>query len=266
MTTTRPGRALTALVSAFLLLLALGGTAPAQAAAAKPTIVLVHGAFADSSGWNPVVQRLERAGFPVLAAANPLRDLAGDAAYVSSVLDTIPGPVILVGHSYGGAVITNAARGHAGVKALVYLAAFAPDEGESALQLTGRFPGSKLPDSIIARPYPGGVDGYIDPVRFREVFAADLPASTARLMAATQRPGSVAGLSAPSAVPAWKTVPSWYLVAGADNAIPPAAQRFMAERAGSKTVSIAGSSHVVMLSHPDAATALILAAYASTRT
>ncbi|WP_219507868.1 alpha/beta fold hydrolase [Nonomuraea ceibae] len=259
------GRAFAALLAACLLVLALGGS-PAQARDAKPTIVLVHGAFADSSGWNPVIQRLQRASFPVLAPANPLRDLAGDAAYLSSVLDTIPGPVILVGHSYGGAVITNAARDRTNVKALVYLAAFAPDEGESALQLTGRFPGSRLPDSIIARPYPGGVDGYIDPAKFRPVFAADLPANTARLMAATQRPGSMAGLSAPSGAPAWKTIPSWYLVAGSDHAIPPAAQRFMAERAGSKKAEIGRSSHVVMLSHPDAATALILAAHVGTRT
>lgn len=203
-------KTLIAALAAVLLTVGLGGAVPAQASGAKPTIVLVHGAFADASSWNPVITRLQALGFPVLAPANPLRDLTGDAAYVSSVLDTIEGPVILVGHSYGGAVLTNAARGHAGVKALVYLAAFAPDEGESAFQLTGQFPGSKLPDSIIARPYPGGVDGYVDPAKFRDVFAADLPSSQTRLLAATQRPASVAGLQGPSGAPAWKTIPSWF--------------------------------------------------------
>ncbi|WP_431914883.1 alpha/beta hydrolase [Nonomuraea jabiensis] len=201
----------------------------------------------------------------MLAPTNPLRDLTADSAYLSSILDTITGPVILVGHSYGGAVLTNAARGHASVKALVYLAAFAPDEGESAYQLTGQFPGSKLPESIIARPYPGGVDGYVDPAKFRDVFAADLPASQTRLLAATQRPAGVAGLRSSSDAPAWKNIPSWFLVAGADNTIPPAAQRFMAKRADSHTVELRGSSHLVMLSNSDAATALILAAHAATR-
>ncbi|MEV4395298.1 alpha/beta hydrolase [Nonomuraea sp. NPDC049607] len=195
----------------------------------------------------------------------PLRDLAADSAYVSSVLDTITGPVILVGHSYGGAVLTNAARGHADIKALVYLAAFAPDQGESAYQLTGQFPGSKLSESILARPYPGGVDGYVDPAKFRDVFAADLPASQARVLAAAQRPANVAGLQGPSGAPAWKDIPSWFLIAGADHTIPPTAQRFMAKRAGSHTVELRRSSHLVMLSNPDAATALILAAHTATR-
>ncbi|MER5325179.1 alpha/beta fold hydrolase [Streptosporangium roseum] len=257
-------RSLFAVVSALVLLFGVAA-APAHAGGVKPTVVLVHGAFADASSWNPVIQRLQFAGFPVLAPANPLRDLTGDSAYVSSVLDTIAGPVILVGHSYGGAVITNAARGHDNVKALVYLAAFAPDESESAFQLTGQFPGSKLPESIIPRPYPGGVDGYVDPAKFRDVFAADLPSSRTRLLAATQRPASVAGLQGPSGAPAWKNIPSWFLIAGSDNTIPPAAQRFMAKRAASKTVEIRRSSHVVMLSHPDAATASILAAHAGTR-
>ncbi|WP_327743783.1 alpha/beta hydrolase [Streptomyces europaeiscabiei] len=236
----------------------------------KPTVVLVHGAFADASGFNGVISRLQKAGFPVIAPANPLRDTADDAAYISSVLDTLPGPVILAAHSYGGIVTSNAARGHANVKALVYLGAFAPDKGESALQLAERFPGSELGSALVQRPYPPlpdgrpTVDGYIDPARFRAVFAADLPASQTRLMAATQRPGSVNGLAGPSGAPAWKTIPSWYLIPTGDKVIPPAAQRFMAKRAGSKVTEIK-SSHVVMISHPDAATAVILKAYAATR-
>jgi pimeloyl-ACP methyl ester carboxylesterase len=241
----------------------------------KPTVVLVHGAFADASGFNGTITLLQKAGFPVIAPANPLRDSTGDAAYISSVLDTITGPVILVGHSYGGIVITNAARGHANVKALVYLGAFAPDQGESALQLATSVPGSELGTALIPRPYPlpdgtippngsGPLDGYIDPAKFRAVFAADLPESQTKLMAVTQRPGSVAGLRGPSGVPAWKSIPSWYLIPTQDKVIPPAAQRTMAKRAGSHTTEIR-SSHVVMISHPVAATSTILAAYAGTR-
>jgi pimeloyl-ACP methyl ester carboxylesterase len=241
----------------------------------KPTVVLVHGAFADASGFNDVIALLQRAGFPVIAPANPLRDSAGDAAYISSIIKTLSGPVILAAHSYGGIVITNAARGHANVKALVYLGAFAPDQGESALQLAGKFPGSELGAALLPRPYPlpdgtiptdgtAPVDGYIVADKFRAVFAADLPESQTRLMAATQRPGSVGGLAGPSGAPAWKTVPSWYLIPTQDKVIPPEAQRFMAQRAGSHVREIK-SSHVVMISHPVAATATILAAYAATK-
>ncbi|MGW7072286.1 alpha/beta fold hydrolase [Streptomyces sp. NPDC054855] len=269
-------RLLTALAAAVLLLTAsvaarATSDAPGQGApkGSKPTVVLVHGAFADASGFNDTIALLQKAGFPVIAPANPLRDTAGDAAYVSSVVDSIPGPVILAAHSYGGVVITNAARGHANVKALVYMGAFAPAEGESALQLAGQFPGSELGAALIPRDYPipgskPGTDGYIDAAKFRAVFAADLPASRTRLMAATQRPGSVQGLSGPSGAPAWKTIPSWYLIPTQDKVIPPAAQRFMAERAGSKVTEIR-SSHVVMISHPEAAANIIKAAHAATR-
>ncbi|MFC8342632.1 alpha/beta fold hydrolase [Streptomyces sp. NPDC057280] len=267
-------------VSACLLAAALvagvgGAVAPVSATTAhpsgpKPTVVLVHGVFADASGWYRTIAALQKAGYPVIAPANPLRDLGGDAAYVSSVLDSIDGPVILVGHSYGGEVITNAARGHTNVKALVYVAAFAPDQGESALQLAGKFPGSKLPDALIARNYPlldgsTGQDGYIDPARFRDVFAADLPSSQTRLMAAAQRPGSVGGLAGPSGTPAWKDLPSWYVIPTKDNVIPAAAQRFMAERAHSRTVEVKGASHVVMMSHPDIVVRQIQAAHQATR-
>ncbi|MYW64421.1 alpha/beta fold hydrolase [Streptomyces sp. SID8379] len=268
-------RLLTALAAAVLI---VAGAVSAQATSQKsgqaekgpkPTVVLVHGAFADASGFNDTIALLQKAGFPVIAPANPLRDTAGDAAYISSVVDTIPGPVILAAHSYGGVVITNAARGHANIRALVYMGAFAPDEGESALQLAGQFPGSELGAALIPRSYPvpggePGTDGYIDAAKFRDVFAADLPASRTRLMAATQRPGSVQGLSGPSGAPAWKTIPSWYLIPTQDKVIPPAAQRFMAKRAGSKVTEIR-SSHVVMISHPEAAADIIKAAYAATR-
>jgi pimeloyl-ACP methyl ester carboxylesterase len=262
-----------ALVAAALLAIPASSQAapnPAAAAAgarkaAKPTIVLVHGAFADSSSWDGVVDRLQLDGYPVIGLANPLRDLAGDAAYLSSVLDTIPGPVVLVGHSYGGAVITDAAAGHANVKALVYIAAFAPDEGESSLGITGEYPGSQLPSSLVVRPLPGGgQDAYIAQAAFREIFAADVPAGEARLMAAEQRPVAVAALAAPSSAPAWRTIPSWYLVAGADQAIPPAAERAMAQRAHAHTVTIPGASHAVSVSHPGAVADLVKAAARAT--
>ncbi|MDX3458334.1 alpha/beta hydrolase [Streptomyces sp. ME02-8801-2C] len=236
---------------------------------AKPTVVLVHGAFADSSSWNKVVAKLQRAGYPVIAAANPLRDLSGDSAYVSSIVSTIPGPVVLVGHSYGGEVISNAAIGHSNVQAMVFVAGFAPEQGESGLDLTGRYPGSLLPESLLTRAFPlagggTGTDAYIDARKFHTAFAADLPARDTALMAATQRPASLAALGEPSGPPAWKTLPSWYLVAGADKAIPAAAQRFMATRAKSHTVEVKGASHVVMLSHPDVTTDLIVTAARST--
>ncbi|MFD8721223.1 alpha/beta fold hydrolase [Streptomyces sp. NPDC059629] len=243
-------------------------TATAAAAAApstpKPTVVLVHGAFADSSSWDGVMSRLEHQGYPVIGVANPLRGLAGDSAYVSSVLDTVPGPVILVGHSYGGAVITDAAVGHPNVKALVYIAAFAPDQGESGLAILGQYPGSLLPPALTVRAFPGGQDAYVNPANFRQVFAADVPAGKARLMAAGQRPVALAAFAEPGSTPAWKTVPSWFLVAGADRAIPPAAEQAMARRAGSHTEVIRGASHAVLVSHPDATAHVIEAAARAT--
>jgi pimeloyl-ACP methyl ester carboxylesterase len=232
-------------------------TTTAAPSAPRPTVVLVHGAFADSSSWDAVTSRLERRGYPVIGVANPLRGLAGDSAYVSSVLDTIPGPVILVGHSYGGAVITDAAVGHPNVKALVYVAAFAPDQGESALAILGKYPGSQLPPVLTVRPFPGGQDAYVNPADFRQVFAADVAAGKTRLMAAGQRPLALAAFAEPSGTPAWKTIPSWFLVAGADRAIPPAAEQAMALRAGSRTEVIRGASHAVLVSHPDATAHII---------
>ncbi|WP_328436693.1 alpha/beta hydrolase [Streptomyces sp. NBC_00457] len=230
----------------------------------RPTVVLVHGAFADSSSWDTVVSRLERRGYPVIGVANPLRGLAGDSAYVSSVLDTIPGPVILAGHSYGGAVITDAAVDHPNVKGLVYIAAFAPDQGESGLEILGKYPGSQLSPALTVRPFPGGQDAYVNPADFRQVFAADVPAGKARLMAAGQRPVALAAFAEPSSTPAWKTIPSWFLVAGADRAIPPAAERAMALRAGSHTEVLRGASHAILVSHPDATARVIEAAARAT--
>ncbi|MFI0811901.1 alpha/beta fold hydrolase [Streptomyces echinatus] len=239
---------------------AVASPAPSHAPA-KPTVVLVHGAFADSSSWSGVVKDLQHRGYRVIAPANPLRGLPGDSAYLASVLHGIRGPIVLVGHSYGGEVITNAAAGDADVKALVYAAAIAPDKGESANDILGAFPGSKLPDALDQLPYPNadgstGTDLYIKPDKFREAFAADVPASTAAVMAATQRPIDASSLAAKSQAAAWKTIPSWYLVATHDQAIPPAAQRFMAKRAAAHTVEV-GSAHDVAVSHPGAVADLI---------
>jgi pimeloyl-ACP methyl ester carboxylesterase len=233
-------------------------------AGTKPTIVLVHGAFADASGWNDVTENLQEKGYPVYAFANPLRSVSGDAEYLRLFLSTIPGPLVVVGHSYGGFVVTNGATGNPNVKALVYIAAYAPDEGETILAANALGGGhSDLGDHIIVRPYPGAppgdADGYIDPAFFHDLFAQDLPRRQTAVMAASQRPAAVSLFVSPSGPPAWKTIPSWYLVARNDRTIPPEAERAMAARAGAKTVEIR-SSHVAMMSHPDKVTELILAA------
>ena len=193
----------------------------------KPTVVLVHGAFADSSSWNGVVTRLQHDGYPVIAAANPLRGLASDAAYVHAVLQTVTGPVVLVGHSYGGSVITNAALGDSHVRALVYVAGFAPDTGESALELSNQFPGSTLGATLEQIPVGGGaVDLVVRQDLFPQQFAADVPLPEARLMAVAQRPVAAAALNEPSGEPAWRTIPSYFLIPTGDKNIPPAAQEF----------------------------------------
>ncbi len=234
--------------------------APAMAEAPKPTIVLVHGAFADSSSWNKVIRLLETDGYSVVAVANPLRSVHGDAAYVRDVLASIPTPVVLVGHSYGGSVISEAANGQPNVKALVYVAAFAPEAGETAAQLSGKFPGSSLAPTL-APPVPlsgGGNDLYIQQDEFPAQFAADVPEAEAKLMAAGQRPITEAALNEASTSGAWKTVPSWFVYGSADRNIPPSASAFMAQRAHAReTVAIEGGSHVVMVSHPDTVTTVI---------
>ena len=231
-----------------------------------PTIVLVHGAFADSSSWNGVIPDLLSRGYPVVAAANPLRSLSGDTEYVASVLAAIDGPIVLVGHSYGGMVITNAATGNDNVKALVYVAAFAPDAGENALGLSQQFPGSTLGDALVPNVLPdGATDLSIRTDVFHDQFAADVPESTTVLMCATQRPVTDVALSEASGEPAWKTIPSWYIYGEEDRNIPAALQAFLAERAGSKeAVAIPGGSHVVMISNPEAVTRMIQAAIDAT--
>ncbi|MEV0227261.1 alpha/beta hydrolase [Streptomyces sp. NPDC050704] len=220
----------------------------------KPTVVLVHGAFADSTSWNDVVKKLKRDGYPVVAAANPLRGLSSDAAYLKELLASIDGPVVLAGHSYGGAVISNAAHGADNVKALVYIAAFIPEKGESASELAGKFPGSTLGEAL--RPVPitlpdgsQGADLYIQQDKFHHQFAADVPESTAGIMAVTQRPVTSAALEESAGEPAWKAIPSWVLVATEDLNIPPKAQTFMAKRAQAQTVEVR-ASHAVSVSRP----------------
>ncbi|WP_217146074.1 alpha/beta fold hydrolase [Streptomyces sp. AC627_RSS907] len=235
----------------------------------KPTVVLVHGAFADSSSWNGVIGQLKRAGYPVLAAANPLRGLQQDAASVRSVLDSVKGPVVLVGHSYGGSVISQAAAGQSKVKALVYIAAFQPAKGESSAELAGKFPGSTLGPNLNPVPFrqadgSTGTDLYIKQDTFRAQFAADVPRDTADLMAATQRPITEAALNDTATEAAWKTIPSWALATTEDLNIPVAAQRFMADRAGSHTTEIK-ASHAVTVSRPDAVTRLVKQADRATR-
>jgi pimeloyl-ACP methyl ester carboxylesterase len=233
-------------------------------AAVKPTIVFVHGAFADASGFGAVTSRLQQHGYTVLSPADPLRGPARDAAYIASVLKTIKTPIVLVGHSYGGAVISEAAGQVTGVKALVYLDALALDTGESNFDISQRFPGAKIADALRPRPFPQadgtpGTELTIDPASFPSVFAADVPAAVAARMATAQRPVTLAALQEKSTAPAWKTIPSWYLVGREDRVITPAAQRFMARRAHAHTVEI-DSSHASYVARPGAVAALILRA------
>ncbi|CAM5601872.1 MULTISPECIES: alpha/beta fold hydrolase [Streptomyces] len=237
--------------------------------APKPTVVLVHGAFADSTSWNGVIKRLRHDGYPVVAVANPLRSLSGDSAYLKDVLAGIDGPIVLAGHSYGGSVISNAATGNKNVKALVYLAAFLPEKGESAADLSGKFPGSTLGDALRPVPFKNGdgsegTDLYIQNDKFRHQFAADVPRNETDLMAVTQRPVTDAALAEGAAEPAWKTIPSWVLVATQDLNIPPKAQEFMAERAGAHTTEVR-ASHAVSVSQPGKVTDVIEDAARSVR-
>ncbi|MEU9130555.1 alpha/beta hydrolase [Kitasatospora sp. NPDC048540] len=239
---------------------------------ARPTIVLVHGAFADASSWESVVARLQHEGYRVIAPANPLRGLHQDSSYLVSFLKSLGDTeIILGGHSYGGEVITEAAsdpdvKPH--IKALVYIAAIAPEVGESAGSILAAFPGSELtPENQNAVPYTRpdgstGTDLYIKPEAFRPVFAGDLPQEKTDVMAATQRPIDQSALGDTADSAAWKDIPSWYLVACGDKTIPPAAEQFMAERANSTTVSV-NSSHAAPVSHPEEVTNLILDAASS---
>jgi pimeloyl-ACP methyl ester carboxylesterase len=252
-----------AALAAVCLTLVVGSRDAMAHTSAKPTIVLVHGAFADASGFGAVADRLERRGYTVICPANPLRGPAYDAAAVMSVLKTIQGPIVLVAHSYGGAVITEAGTQVNNVKALVYLNALALDEGESNLDITSRFPNHFF-DAVLPRPFaqPDGTQGtdlYVNPKRFRSVFAPDIPSRTAARMAAAQRPISLAAGQEKSTTPAWMTIPAWYLIGRQDKVISPDAQRFMARRAHAHTLSI-NSSHVSYMSHPRTVTRVILRA------
>lgn len=230
----------------------------------KPTIVLVHGAFAESASWNGVIQRLQAKSFEVVAAANPLRNVASDAAYVRDVIAGIGKPIVLVAHSYGGFVITEAAAGNDAVLALVYVNGFAPDHGEDPFALSNQFPGSTVGPALNAYPIStGGNDLAIKRELFHQNFCADVDPGTAALMAATQRPGTDVGLTSalPTDTPAWKTIPSWFVIGEKDLIIPAELHRFMAKRANARGIrEIAGASHALSVSHPDAVTASILEA------
>lgn len=246
-------------------------SAPAERlGAAKPTVVLEHGAWADSSSWNRVIDRLTADGYSVVAAPNPLRGLAQDAASLRGLLATISGPVVLVGHSYGGAVITEAATGNDQVKALVYIAAYAPDAGESIGSLSAHpvdHPAPALPIVPVPMTLPDGstaVDVYLDRAGFRAAFAADVASKNADRLAVTQRPIAASALGEEVTRPAWRTIPSWFLVARNDQAISPELELFMAERASAHILEI-DSSHAVPVSHPTAVSRLIERAARSSR-
>jgi pimeloyl-ACP methyl ester carboxylesterase len=234
-----------------------------------PTVLLVHGAFADASSWSAVIGELQAAGLAVMAPANPLRGTAVDAAYIASVAATIDGPVLLVGHAYGGAVITLAATKADNTVGLVYVAAYAPDEGESLLDLAGRFPDTLLGPALRPTTYPG-VDGepavelHLAPDSYARVFAGDLPAKRTSVAAVAQRPVAAVTFEESSPVAAWKTLPSWFVIAAADQVIHPDAQRFMAERIRAVTIEVA-ASHAVALSQPSVVAAHIRAAALATR-
>lgn len=246
-----------------------GGAEPREGA--KPTVVLVHGAWAEASGWDEVIRSLQAQGYSVVATANPLRSLSGDSAHLASRLKTIRGPIVLAAHSYGGAVITNAAAGNPNVKSLVYIAGFAPEKGESTLQLAAKYPGSRLtddpdapvPTALDAVPLGGGptdVDLYIKRDKFSDVFLSNrLESSRANVLAASQRPAAIATGSEPTKAVAWKTIPSWYMVATDDRTIGTDNLRFMAKRAGSTTVEV-DAPHAVLETNPNAVADLILRA------
>ena len=236
--------------------------------ATLPTIVLVHGAFAESASWNGVIADLHRRGYPAIAVANPLRGLKDDAAYLRSVLDSLSGPVVVAGHSYGGSVMSEAADGAPGVRALVFVASFNLEVGESTAELAGKFPGGELGPALRSVPFPlaggeTGMDLYIQQDRFRQVFAADVAPELAELMAATQRPIAASALEDVATKAAWKTIPSWTLVTTQDLAIPADSMRFMAARAGSTSVEI-DASHAVTVSQPGVVADLIDAAARAT--
>jgi pimeloyl-ACP methyl ester carboxylesterase len=237
-----------------------------QGTTARLTIVLVHGAFADASSWNGVIERLLARRVQVTAPPNPLRGIAIDSAYIASVFEQVPGPVLAVGHSYGGAVITNAATNAKNVVGLVYVAAFAPDEGERLGEVSAGSKDSVLNSALVPSRYPTGqgtaTEFAINPALIREAFAADLPVEQTAVMAATQRPISELAFSEANGQPAWKNLPSWAVVPSGDKAIGADMVRSMAQRAGATMTEVEGS-HVIMISQPQVVTDVILAALAA---
>ncbi|MEW1735341.1 alpha/beta hydrolase [Nocardia beijingensis] len=271
--TTRAATAIAAAVAAGGLAVACTASRTTTAGPAedapKPTIVLEHGAFADGSSWSDVIEKLRADHYPVVAAANPLRGPAADATTLRTLVDHIGGPVILVGHSYGGSVISAAAAGKDEVKALVYVAAFLPAPGETAFELTGKYPGSTLPGTLNPVPFTAidgstGTDLYIQQDKFRQQFAADVSADRAALMAAAQRPIAQSALEEKATVAAWTEKPSWDVITTEDLNIPVAAQRFMADRARAEVTEVA-ASHSVAVSHPDVVADVIERAARATR-
>ena len=247
---------------------ATGATPPPDGP--RPTVVLVHGAWADASSWNGVTTSLLADGYDVRAIANPVENLTTDAEYVADFLDSLNGPIVLVGHSYGGAVITNAAAGNRQVKALVYVDAAAPDVGETNGSLSGadsvlsRKPQSELFDKL---PYPGAPPGaadlYLRKDIFVQNFASDLPPDMAIRLWASQRTASTEAFDTPSQHAAWKTIPSWYFISSGDQIITPTSEMAMAKRAHSRVTVFPGGSHLTLISHPDAVTEVISAAIGS---
>ena len=230
----------------------------------KPAIVLEHGAWANTASWDGVIQRLQADGYTVYAPPNPLQGLTYDSGYLADFLHSISGPIVLVGHSYGGAVITNAASGDPQVKALVYVDAFAPAQGQTLAQLLASIPGScAVPANLNVVPFPGapsGVgDAYITQGAFPSCMANGLPATQARVLAVTQLPIATSALTDPTGVPAWKTIPSWAVVGTADHAIPPALQLAMAENAHARVTEV-NAPHLAMVADPGAVTSVILQA------
>jgi pimeloyl-ACP methyl ester carboxylesterase len=239
-------------------------TATTERSEAKPTVVLVHGAFADGSSWNGVIERLLPEGYTVIAPANALRGVTADSAYLASVIEQIDGPVLLVGHSYGGALISNAGTNHPNVVGLVFVAAYAPDDGEALQEVSADSKDSVLNEALVQQKYTAangetGVELLINPERFRDAFAADLPEEQTRLMSATQRPAASGAFSDRSGPPAWKSLPSWAIVASSDKAAGSDIIRSMVRRAGADTAEI-DSSHVVMISHPQEVADVIIKA------